>query len=67
MTGEEQVEFEFLAVQLLVMRMRQQVEADRRPATIARCAAEVRAFFVENQSLDVVQKELEKLLRLDET
>jgi hypothetical protein len=58
---EIQYNFDFLALQILLSRLRLTVRQHPDPETISRCAAELRDLFIKTIHLPKVQKDLEKL------
>ncbi len=54
--------FEFLALQLLLFRLKGRVRKD--PATAQASADELRAFFVNNKKIPIAMKDLGKLINL---
>lgn len=54
--------FEFLALQLLLFRLKGRVRKD--PLTSQASAEELRTFFVNNKKIPIAMKDLEKLINL---
>jgi hypothetical protein len=61
--GKLQVQFEFLAVKVMLGRVLATVRADPSPATVTRNAADVREMFAKNAHLPSMQRDLEKIFR----
>lgn len=54
--------FEFLALQLLLFRLKGRVRKD--PSTSQTSAEELKSFFVNNKKIPIAMKDLEKLINL---
>ncbi len=63
-TGEINIEFEFLGIQRLLSQIRTKVEYQSSQEMIEESTVELRNFFIKTQNLPTVQKDLKKLLIL---
>jgi len=60
-SGKVRYEFEFLALKILLGRLMLDVERDPAPATVQRCAEEIRALLMKNANLPSAKRDLQKI------
>ncbi len=62
-SGNTNYSFEFLALKILLSRLRLEVKANPLPSTVWRSAAELKEFFIKQHNLPVAQRDLQKILQ----
>lgn len=60
--SDRNYQFKFLAVQILLSRLKQKLKADASPAQMASCINEIKFFFTRYESLPPVQEDLQRIL-----
>lgn len=64
LVGKVTCEFEFLALKILLTRLKMRIIKDSSPAVLQQCLIELNDFLNKNGSLPVVQKDLDKISRM---
>lgn len=62
LTGKINHEFEFLAMKILLARLRSTLNHDSSPAAVQKCIGELKAMFIKFGHLPVAQRDLAKIL-----
>jgi hypothetical protein len=55
-------QFKFLAIQILLSRLKQKIKADSSPVQMASCINEIKSFFIKYESLPPVREDLQRIL-----
>ncbi|HNR89490.1 MAG TPA: hypothetical protein PKM65_14205 [Spirochaetota bacterium] len=62
-TSERTYELEFLAMKILLARLRLAVKQDASPESIQKCAHELRELFLKSQHLPKAQNDLKRMIQ----
>jgi hypothetical protein len=61
--GNINIDFDFLALKIMLSRLRQRVKMEPSPTTIQGCVNELQSFFVKFGHLPKTQQDMEKIFR----
>lgn len=60
--GPKDRKFHFLALQILLYRLRVKLQHENSPQTMSRCIQEIKDFFVQNQKIPKAQLDLQNIM-----
>ena len=62
MSGKKEIAFSFLAIKILLSRLKSSVQLDSSSDNIEKCAGELRQLLIKNSHLPKVQSDIEKIV-----